>query len=100
MLPLAQVVVHFMADPVRGLREMARVTREGHLGQLFRAAGLHEIEESSLSVSVRHPTFEEWWEPFTSALAPPAPTRRRSTPSDGASCANDAERCCQRHRSS
>jgi len=26
---LAQLVVHFMADPVRGLREMARVTREG-----------------------------------------------------------------------
>jgi SAM-dependent methyltransferase len=26
---LAQLVVHFMADPVRGLREMARVTRSG-----------------------------------------------------------------------
>jgi SAM-dependent methyltransferase len=26
---LAQLVVHFMADPVRGLAEMARVTREG-----------------------------------------------------------------------
>jgi ubiquinone/menaquinone biosynthesis C-methylase UbiE len=26
---LAQLVVHFMADPVRGLREMARVTRPG-----------------------------------------------------------------------
>src|SRR5215208_558619 len=26
---LAQLVVHFMADPVAGLREMARVTREG-----------------------------------------------------------------------
>ena len=25
---LAQLVVHFMADPVRGLREMARVTRK------------------------------------------------------------------------
>ena len=25
---LAQLVVHFMADPVAGLREMARVTRE------------------------------------------------------------------------
>src|SRR3954454_2484330 len=25
----AQLVVHFMADPVRGLREMARVTRPG-----------------------------------------------------------------------
>ena len=26
---LAQLVVHFMADPIAGLREMARVTREG-----------------------------------------------------------------------
>ena len=26
---LAQLVVHFMADPVAGLREMARVTRDG-----------------------------------------------------------------------
>lgn len=28
-LALAQLVVHFMADPVRGLQEMARVTRPG-----------------------------------------------------------------------
>jgi ubiquinone/menaquinone biosynthesis C-methylase UbiE len=26
---LAQLVVHFMADPVQGLREMARVSRPG-----------------------------------------------------------------------
>jgi len=104
---LAQLVVHFMADPVAGLREMARVTRvdgvvaacvwdhaggqgplslfwatarrldpgaadesklagarEGHLAELFRAAGLWEVEESVLSVSVEHQSFEEWWEPF------------------------------------
>lgn len=110
---LAQLVVHFMAQPVVGLREMARVTRkdgvvaacvwdhaggqgplslfwqaareldpdvesesqlagarEGHLGQLFQAAGLHEIEESALSVSVEHPSFEEWWEPFTLGVGP------------------------------
>jgi ubiquinone/menaquinone biosynthesis C-methylase UbiE len=30
-LALAQLVVHFMADPVQGLREMARVTRSGGL---------------------------------------------------------------------
>ncbi|MBI3648913.1 MAG: class I SAM-dependent methyltransferase [Actinobacteria bacterium] len=110
---LAQLVVHFMAHPVVGLREMARVTRkdgvvaacvwdhsgsqgplslfwqaareldpdvqdesqlagarEGHLGQLFEAAGLREIEESVLSVSVEHPSFEEWWEPFTLGVGP------------------------------
>jgi len=110
---LAQLVVHFMTDPVAGLREMARVThkdgvvaacvwdhagdqgplnlfwraareldpdvvgefqlagaREGHLGELFRSAGLHEIEQSALSVSVEHPSFEEWWEPFTLGVGP------------------------------
>jgi len=110
---LAQLVVHFMADPVVGLREMARVTRkhgvvaacvwdhadgqgplslfweaareldpdvedesqlagarEGHLAELFQAAGLQEIEESALSVSVEHPSFEDWWEPFTLGVGP------------------------------
>jgi hypothetical protein len=38
--------------------------REGHLAELFRAAGLREVEESVLSVSVEHQSFEEWWEPF------------------------------------
>jgi SAM-dependent methyltransferase len=110
---LAQLVVHFMPEPVRGLREMARVTREqgvvaacvwdhaggrgplgvfweaaleldrdaedesqlpgareGHLAQLFRAAGLHRLEERVLSVDVEHPSFEEWWEPFTLGVGP------------------------------
>jgi SAM-dependent methyltransferase len=110
---LAQLVVHFMTDPVIGLREMARVTkrngvvaacvwdhaggqgplslfwdaareldgdvvdesqlagvREGQLAELFEAAGVHEIEESTLSVDVEHRTFEEWWEPFLLGVGP------------------------------
>jgi len=110
---LAQLVVHFMADPVVGLREMARVTRrhgvvaacvwdnagsrgplslfwdaareldpevedesqlagarQGHLAQLFGEAGLHEIEESALSVSVEHRSFEDWWDPFMLGVGP------------------------------
>jgi SAM-dependent methyltransferase len=110
---LAQLVVHFMADPVAGLREMARVTRpggavaacvwdhaggqgplgvfwqavheldpgardesdlagarEGHLAELFAAAELQEIEQTLLSVRVDHPSFEEWWEPFTLGVGP------------------------------
>ena len=110
---LAQLVVHFMSDPVAGLAEMARVTRsegvvaacvwdhgggqgplglfwqaahqldpevddeldlagvrEGHLTELFEAAGLRDVEATVLSVSLRHPTFEEWWEPFTRGVGP------------------------------
>ena len=109
----AQLVVHFMADPVAGLREMARVTRpdgviaasvwdfgggraplslfweaareedpdvvdesefagarEGHLTELFEAAGLRDVEETAHSVDVEHPSFEEWWEPFTLGVGP------------------------------
>ena len=110
---LAQLVVHFMADPVAGLREMARVTskggvvaacvwdhgggqgplsvfwraaqeldpnvedetqlagaREGHLAQLFEDAGLDDVEQSTLQVSVEHPSFEDWWQPFTLGVGP------------------------------
>ncbi len=110
---LAQLVVHFMADPVVGIREMARVTRrdgvlaacvwdhaagggplalfweaareldpgvadesgragvsEGHLAELFRAAGVRETEDGALSVDVQHPTFDEWWEPFLLGVGP------------------------------
>jgi SAM-dependent methyltransferase len=110
---LAQLVVHFMSDPVAGLAEMARVTRrdgvvaacvwdhgggqgplslfwqaareldpevddesqlagvrEGQLAGLFEAAGLHEIEEIVLSASLEHPSFDEWWEPFTRGVGP------------------------------
>jgi SAM-dependent methyltransferase len=110
---LAQLVVHFMKDPIVGLREMARVTspggivaacvwdhdggggplslfwdavreldphvegearlagaREGHLAELFREAGLASIAETSLSITVTHPSFEDWWEPFTFGVGP------------------------------
>lgn len=110
---LGQLVVHFMSDPVGGLREMARVTRpgggvaacvwdhaggegplsrfweaaraldagvedesqyagarEGHLAELFRQAGLHDVEETALSVTVEHASFDEWWEPFTLGVGP------------------------------
>ena len=44
--------------------------REGHLGQLFQEAGLHEIEEDVLSVSLEHSSFEDWWEPFMLGVGP------------------------------
>jgi SAM-dependent methyltransferase len=44
--------------------------REGHLGELMTTAGLRRIEEVPLSVAIEHPSFEEWWEPFTLGVGP------------------------------
>ena len=110
---MAQLVVHFMADPVTGLREMGRVTRpgglvaacvwdhaggrgplaafwsavrqldpaaddesglagvrEGHLASLFTQAGLDRAVVTTLTVRVRHASFDEWWERFTLGVGP------------------------------
>ena len=108
---LAQLVVHFMTDPVGAIRQMMRVTRpggvvaacvwdgptgalapfwdsvhvidpdaqdeallsgahKGHLTEMFEAAGLRDVEEVPISVDVVHPTFEEWWEPYTYGVGP------------------------------
>src|SRR4051812_37791307 len=108
---LAQLVVHFMTDPVGGITQMARVTRpggviaacvwdgptgalapfwdavhviesdaedeallsgahRGHLTQFFEAAGLREVREDAITVNVVHPTFDEWWEPYTFGVGP------------------------------
>jgi len=110
---LAQLVVHFMRDPVAGIEEMARVTgaggmvaacvwdhaggrgplaafwdsarelqpgvhdesdlagvREGHLAELFAEAGLAAVEAAALEVEVDHPSFDEWWQPFTAGVGP------------------------------
>jgi SAM-dependent methyltransferase len=110
---LAQLVIHFMTDPVAGLREMGRVTRpggivaacvwdhaggrgpltafwsavreldpaaddeshlagtrEGHLARLFAQAGLGRAETATLTVHVRHASFEQWWERFTLGVGP------------------------------
>jgi hypothetical protein len=45
-------------------------SHQGDLAQLFAVAGLREIEETPLSVSLEHPSFEEWWEPFTLGVGP------------------------------
>ena len=45
-------------------------TRQGHLGELFGQVGLGEVEETALSVHVAHPTFEDWWDPFTLGVGP------------------------------
>jgi SAM-dependent methyltransferase len=44
--------------------------RMGHLTELFEAAGLRDVEEDPIAVDVVHPSFEEWWEPYTYGVGP------------------------------
>ena len=44
--------------------------RQGQLGELLRAAGAHDVQETSLSVDVEHPSFEAWWNPFLLGVGP------------------------------
>jgi len=61
--------VHTLDPDVEGESQLAGA-REGHLAQLFEAAGLCEVEDGVLSVDVEHPSFDEWWEPFTLGVGP------------------------------
>jgi SAM-dependent methyltransferase len=45
-------------------------TRAGQLERLFEDLGLEGVSETAVSVDVQHPTFEEWWEPFTLGVGP------------------------------
>jgi hypothetical protein len=45
-------------------------SRGGQLTELFREAGLREVEETALPVHLEHATFEDWWEPFTLGVGP------------------------------
>jgi SAM-dependent methyltransferase len=45
-------------------------SREGDLQRLFEDAGLTGVEETALTVSLEHPSFEEFWEPYTFGVGP------------------------------
>ena len=117
----ACLVVHFMADPVGGVAEMARVTRPGgwvgatvwdlagsrapmwplweavaelqpaHPGErefpggsrdglvaILEGAGLRGVEAVEVPVTVTHPSFEEWWEPYLPRRRTRGRRRRRA----------------------
>jgi hypothetical protein len=44
--------------------------REGHLATLFAQAGLGQARAATLTIRVRHASFEQWWEPFTLGVGP------------------------------
>ena len=43
---------------------------EGQLVSLFASAGMDGAEQSRLSVEVVHPSFQDWWEPYTLGVGP------------------------------
>ena len=44
--------------------------REGHLAELSEEAGLHEIEATTLTVTVHIASFSNWWDPFLLGVGP------------------------------
>lgn len=42
----------------------------GEVDDLMARAGLVDVESTELAVTVTHPTFEEWWEPFLRGVGP------------------------------
>lgn len=44
--------------------------RDGELVALFRDAGIGDVRQLALTVHVVHPSFEEWWEPYTGGVGP------------------------------
>jgi SAM-dependent methyltransferase len=57
-------------DPGAGDESALAGVREGHLAELFDAAGLKDIEDSVLTVTVPFATFDDWWEPYTLGVGP------------------------------
>jgi len=111
---LSSLVIGFMSDPDRGIREMARVCRpggtvtvcmwdtatggmtmlrtfweaarsvhpavagergmagsaEGDIAERFRAAGLDDVVDGSLTAHADYRSFEDFWDPFGLAVGP------------------------------
>jgi SAM-dependent methyltransferase len=59
-----------MIDPDAEDEALLSGAHRGHLTEIFNAAGLRDVEEAPISVDVVHPTFDEWWEPYTFGIGP------------------------------
>lgn len=44
--------------------------REGHLVELFEAAGLRHVQGTELVARTEYARFDDWWEPFTFGVGP------------------------------
>jgi SAM-dependent methyltransferase len=77
-------------------RTMRYCTPE-ELRALWTRAGLHNVETQPLVVEARYDDFDDYWLPFTSGIAPPAPTAPPSTRSSRRRCATRASAASAYH---
>ncbi|GJM37489.1 MAG: methyltransferase [Acidimicrobiales bacterium] len=57
-------------DPETTTEDRLPGTRQGDLTEIFTQAGLEQVDERPLTVRVSHPSFEEWWQPYTLGVGP------------------------------
>jgi len=57
-------------DPAAADESALPGTGEGDLGAIARDAGLRDVVEGTLTVTVPYTGFEEWWEPYTLGVGP------------------------------
>jgi SAM-dependent methyltransferase len=57
-------------DPGSRGESLLAGTGEGDLARLLADAGLSSIEDGELTFEVEHPSFEDWWEPYTLGVGP------------------------------
>lgn len=68
MWPLWEAVAELQPDHP-GEREFPGGSRAG-LVAILEDAGLHDVEAVEMPVTLTHPSFEEWWEPYLHGVGP------------------------------
>lgn len=68
MAPLWEAVAELQPDH-GGEKEFPGGSRES-LVAILEGAALRDVESTELAVTVGHPTFEEWWEPYLHGVGP------------------------------
>lgn len=59
-----------VVDPDRPDEAAETGGRRGQLEDLMRRAGLRDVEATELAVTVTHPSFDEWWDPYLHGVGP------------------------------
>ncbi|GAA1939929.1 hypothetical protein [Nocardioides hwasunensis] len=59
-----------VVDPTRPDEGASAGARRGATEELMARAGLRDVEGTELSVTVAHPSFDEWWEPHLHGVGP------------------------------